>query len=155
MENFKTIHEPHKMVIGVECRTSNALDAAARDIPRLWERFYAEGILNKVPNKSSDDILVLYCDYEGDYTQPYSCVIGCSVTSLDRIPQGLVGKMIPASTFAIFRAVGDFPKSLITTWMTIWQSNLRRTYTGDYEIYKPQFSTAVSKEVDVLIAIEP
>ena len=153
MQNFTTIQKPAMMIIGIERRTSNDINAAPQDIPRLWQKFYADNVLSNIPNKASEEVIALYCDYEGDYTQPYSCVIGCAVTSLDEIPEGMVAKTIPASTFALFRTVGDFPKSLIDTWKAIWQSDLQRTYTGDYEVYGKAFTTGASQEVDVLVAL--
>jgi predicted transcriptional regulator YdeE len=154
MPNFTKVQKPRMMVIGIECRTSNDPNAGPKDIPQLWQRFYAENIQGKIPNKSSDEVIALYCDYEGDYTQPYSCVIGCRVDSLEQIPEGMVGKVVPESTFALYRAEGDFPKSLIDTWGNIWHSDLKRTYVGDYEVYGDKF-LETSKEVDVLVAIEP
>lgn len=153
MQNFTRVHKPRIAIIGIECRTSNDSNAGPKDIPLLWQKFYAENIQSKIPNKASDEVIALYCDYEGDYTQPYSCVIGCAVNSLDQIPEGMVGKVVPESTFALYHATGDFPKSLIDTWGNIWHSNLKRTYAGDYEVYGHKFS-ATSKEVDVLVAIE-
>ena len=154
MQNSTVIHKPLMMVIGIECRTSNDSHAGPQDIPRLWQKFYADDVLSKIPNKASEEVIALYCDYEGDHTQPYTCVIGCTVTSIEKIPSGMVGKVIPASTFAVFQAVGDFPKSLIDTWGNIWHSNLKRSYVGDYEVYGQRFITGTPKEVDVLIAIE-
>ncbi|NIA02561.1 MAG: AraC family transcriptional regulator [Nitrospirae bacterium] len=152
--NFTRVRKESMMVIGIEARTSNGSGAAAADIPKLWEAFYAKGVLSKIPNKVSDEVIALYCDYEGGYSQPYAFVIGCAVSSLDEVPEGLVAKTIPASTFAVFHVSGEFPKSLVETWGTIWQSSLQRTYVGDYEVYGKEFSTEAVKEVDVLVAIE-
>jgi predicted transcriptional regulator YdeE len=153
MQNFTIIHKPPMLVVGIECRTSNDSHAGPHDIPRLWQRFYAENVLGTIPNKASEEVIALYCDYEGDYMQPYSCVIGCAVTSLDEIPHGMVGKVVPASPFAVFQATGEFPQSLITTWGHIWQSDLKRTYAGDYEVYGEKFAAGNPKEIDVLVAI--
>lgn len=153
MQDFIIVEKPSMLVIGIECRTSNTSQAAPQDIPRLWQKFYADNVPSKVPNKASGEVIALYCDYEGDYTQAYSCVIGCPVTSLDEIPEGMVAKTVPASIFAAFRAVGEFPKTLVDTWGNIWRSTLPRTYTGDYEVYGERFSLEVP-EVDVLVAIE-
>jgi len=153
MKNFELIHKPSMLMIGIECRTSNDSNAAPHDIPRLWEKFYSEGMQSLIPNKASEEVIALYCDYEGDHTKPYTCLIGCPVRSLDQIPVGMVGKEIPASTFAVFHPAGEFPKSLIETWGAIWHSDLKRTYTGDYELYGPKFASP-SQEVDVLIAVE-
>jgi predicted transcriptional regulator YdeE len=51
--------------------------------------------------------------YEGDYTKPYSWILGCEVSSLDEIPEGLVGKVIPESKYAVFTTQGEFPQGLI------------------------------------------
>lgn len=155
MKNYTTIQKPSILVMGIECRTSNAPEAGPHDISKLWKRFYNEDILSKIPNKASNEVFALYCDYEGDYTQPYSLVIGCPVSSFDVIPEGMITKIIPSGSYAIFRAIGEHPKSVIETWGKIWQQpNLNRTYTGDYEVYGDKFISGSPKEVDVYIAIE-
>lgn len=142
------------MVIGIECRTSNAPEAGPHDIPKLWEKFFMEDVISKIPNKTSHEVFGLYCDYEGDYTAPYSLVIGCPVSSIDVIPKGMVAKTIPKGSYAIFRAIGEHPKSLIETWGNIWQQpKLDRTYTGDYEVYGTKFQES-PKEVEVYIAVK-
>lgn len=141
-------------VIGIECRTSNSPEDGPQDISRLWGQFYSEDIINKIPNKVSNEVIALYCDYEGDYTQPYSLVIGCSVTSLDNIPKGMVAKIIPGGSYAVFHAIGEHPNSLIETWGNIWEKDLDRTYTGDYEVYGERFVLELPKEVGVYIAIQ-
>lgn len=155
MKNHQVIQKPSIQVIGIECRTSNTLEAGPYDIPKHWEKFYKDDIMNRIPNKTSNEIIALYCDYEGDYTQPYSLVIGCQVSSIDDIPEGMVAKTIPSGSYAIFRAIGKHPNALIETWGHIWQqTNLKRTYTGDYEVYGDKFISASPKEVGVYIAIE-
>lgn len=154
MENYIVIQKPSMIVVGIECRTSNAPEDGPHDIPRLWGQFYSEKIVNQIPNKVSNEVIALYCDYEGDYTQPYSFVIGCPVGSVDNVPEGMVVKIIPAGSYAIFHAVGEYPTSLIETWGNIWNTELKRTYTGDYELYGDKFVSGSPKEVEVLIAIE-
>lgn len=154
MKDYTMVQKPSINVIGIECRTSNAPEAGPQDIPRLWGQFYSEGSIHKIPNKASEVIIALYCDYESDHTGPYSLVIGCPVTSLDTIPEGMVAKTIPAGSYALFRAIGEYPASLIATWGTVWQTKLKRTYTGDYEFYGEKFSSGSPQEVEVYIAIE-
>lgn len=155
MRSYEVIQKPSVVIMGIECRTSNAPEAGAHDIPKLWERFYNEGIIDLIPNKTSNEVVALYCDYDGDHTQPYSVVIGCPVNSLDLIPDGMVAKFIPVGSYAVFRAVGEYPASLIETWGNIWlEADLKRTYTGDYELYGDKFTSGSPKEVEVFIAIE-
>jgi len=153
MGNYSIIQRPAIMVVGITCRTSNAPEAGPVDIPRLWERFYKEVISNQIPNKLSNEVIALYCDYEGDHTKPYSMIIGCPVSSLESIPEGLVGKVIPTGSYAKFSAKGEHPNSLIETWGQIWQQELKRTYTGDYELYGEKFFSGSPTEVEVFIAV--
>lgn len=155
MENYTVVNQPSKILIGIECRTSNASDAGPLEIPKLWERFYREDIINQIPHKTSNDVIALYCDYESDHTNSYTIIIGCQVSFFDAIPHGMVAKIIPSSSYALFRAIGEHPKSLIETWGSIWQQTaLKRTYTGDYEVYGEKFNGESTKEVEVFIAIE-
>jgi len=66
----------------------------------------------------------------------------------------MVAKTIPASSYALFRAVGEQPASLIETWGNIWkQPNLKRTYVGDFELYGDKFVSGSPKEIEVYIGI--
>lgn len=154
MGSYEVVQKPPTLIIGIDCRTSNAPEAGPQDIP-MWGRFYGEDIVSRIPNKTSDEVIALYCDYEGDYTQPYSVVIGCPVSSIETIPEGMVAKTIPASYYAVFRAIGEHPKALIETWGNIWQQpNLERTYTSDFELYGNKFVSGSPKEVEVYIGVD-
>jgi predicted transcriptional regulator YdeE len=154
-KDYTTLKKPAFTIIGIGVKTSNNHDRGPSDISKLWERFITENIADKIPNKVSNDVVALYCDYEGDFTQPYTLVIGCPVNSTIRIPEGMVFKNVPESTYAVYSAFGEFPKCIIETWVKVWKSNLARTYTGDFELYGEKFLKGDPKEVEVLIAIEP
>jgi predicted transcriptional regulator YdeE len=155
MESYHLVRKEAVAIIGIECRTSNAPEAAPYDIPRHWDKFFREEIFNRIPNKASDSVIALYCDYEGDYTQPYSFVIGCPVNSTDEVPEGMAVKIIPAGPYAVFEAVGEFPQSVTDTWTKVWQQmEPERSYTGDYEIYKDLMATGLPNEIEVVIALK-
>ncbi len=151
---MERIEKPQIVVMGIECRTSNDPEVGPQQIGQHWQKFIQEGISNHIPNKTNDEVIALYCDYEGDYTSPYSFVIGCMVNSSDEVPEGMVVKTLPATTYAVFPVIGEYPKNLIETWGMIWQSNLKRTYSGDFEVYGEKFQQSEAKQVDVFIAIE-
>lgn len=154
LSEYEIVQKPAIHIIGITCRTSNGREAGPQDIPNLWGRFLSEGVFNRIPNKTGNEVIALYCDYEGDYTKPYSLIIGCAVSSINIIPEGMVAKTIPASSYAVFRAIGDHPKAIIETWGKIWkQSDLDRTYTGDFELYGDKFLSGSSNESEVFIAI--
>ena len=74
-----------KFFIGLELRTNNEECSSA--MPAHKERFFGENVVSKIPNKVNGNILALYTDYEGDYTQPYSWILGCEVSNLNEIPE--------------------------------------------------------------------
>lgn len=152
--SFSTITKPAFYVIGIVCRTTNKPDEGPIDIPKLWERFKNEEVYFRIPNKASDDVIGLYCDYESDHTGAYSLVIGCPVTSLENIPEGFVGKEVPESTYAVFPISGEFPQSLINAWGEVWNTPLNRTFSGDFELYGHKFMTSPSKDLELFIAID-
>lgn len=123
-------------VIGIQMKTTNEKGQASKDISRLWEKFRNEHILEKIPNKKSGDILALYSNYEGDYTQPYNYMICCEVTSIEDVPAGMTSIIIPTADYTILKSQGKFPDCLIKTWQDIWQSDLKRSYRYDFEVYK-------------------
>src|ERR1700733_309936 len=86
------VHQKEKLFIGFELRTNN--EECSLAMPAHKDKFFQEDIISKIPNKIDGNILALYTDYEGDQTQPYSWILGCEVTSLEHVPQGLVGKVI-------------------------------------------------------------
>lgn len=145
-------HQEEKLLIGLELRTNN--DECAFAMPTHKERFFKENIPSKIPNKINGDILALYTDYEEDYTKPYSWILGCEVSSLKQIPEGLVGKVIPASKYVVYTTKGEFPQGLIAAWQDIWKSNIPRSYTSDFEVYRSDFDPQRHPEVKIYIAIE-
>jgi predicted transcriptional regulator YdeE len=149
--NYVIEHQKEKFFIGLELRTDNKECSLA--MPAHKDRFFNEDTLSRIPNKINGDILALYTDYEGDETQPYSWILGCEVSNLDQVPEGLIGKIIPESRYAVFTTQGEFPQGLITAWQTIWKSNLPRSYTSDFELYRSDFDPQQNPEVKVYIAI--
>ena len=151
----KTISKDEIKIIGIELKTTNENGQAVKDIPKFWQKFYSENLKNQIPNKIDEEIFGLYIDYEKDFTKPYSFIIGCKVSSLDKIPQNMVSKTIPASKYEVFTVKGKFPDELLKTWQYIWSSDLKRTYTGDFEVYgKRFFNNPQNPEIDVYIAIK-
>jgi predicted transcriptional regulator YdeE len=141
-----------KFFIGLELRTNN--EECSLAMPAHKDRFFKENILSKIPNKIDGNILALYTDYEGDYTKPYSWILGCEVSSLDEVPEGLIGKVIPESKYAVFTTQGEFPHGLVAVWQDIWKSGLQRLYTSDFEVYQRDFDPQRNPEVKVYIAME-
>ena len=123
-------------VIGISVRTTNENGQSAKDIGGLWNKFMTEGILNKIPNKIDDTVYSIYTAYEGDHTKPYTTILGCKVENVDTIPNGMVAKTFKGGNYTKFVSKGDLTKGVVyETWLKIWNSDLDRTYTADFEDY--------------------
>ena len=155
VHNYTIVNKPQMIVVGIECRTSNDSDRAPIDIPKHWNKFFNEDVASRVPNKLSNDVIAVYCDYEGDYTQPYTLVLGYAVSSSDEVPEGMVFKSIPDGSYAHYRAIGEQPKTTVDTWVSIWLNNeLPRAYNADYEFYGEKYFSGNPQEVEIFIGIE-
>ncbi len=141
-------------VIGISVRTTNENGKSAQDIPALWVTFLGEGISNQIPNKVSGDLYCIYTDYEQDHTRPYTTLLGCRVSTLETIPEGMVGKTIESANYTKFVAKGDLAHGVVLdTWIKIWNSDLPRNYTADFEVYGPNAQNPENAEVTIFIAV--
>src|SRR3974377_552075 len=124
--NYKITTLPSFHLIGLPLRTTNENNQSMKDIGANWQRFYSENVISKIPNKVDDDgaggstsVLGLYTDYEGDYTKPYTLIIGCKVSSSHAITQShgmtkiLVSRTIPETKYAVFTAKGKMPDCIM------------------------------------------
>lgn len=142
-------------LIGISTRTTNQNNQASIDIGNLWGRFFAEEILNQIPHKVNNDIVVVYTDYKSNFTDAYTTIIGIEVNSLDNIPAGLVGREFSAEKWRKFIAKGEMPQAVVNTWMGIWKKDqeLNRKYSYDLEIYGEKSQKGAGSEVEVFIAV--
>lgn len=140
---MKEVHIAPFYLIGLAKRTSNQNNQAIKDIGSLWQQWGAEKLSEQIPNKISEEFCCVYTHYEGDYLAPYEVILGHQVSSLEFIPEGLVGHTVVgglaqqylAKAPALDQAVGK-------TWHSIWQSDLKRAYQSDFELYSLDFSQA-------------
>ncbi len=141
-------------VVGISVRTTNKNQQAAKDIPALWQRFMSEKIVEQIPNKSSDEFYAVYTDYESDHTKPYTTIIGCKVSEVNNIPEGLVSKKIEAPNYKKYLAKGNLTENVVyNKWLEIWEEDINRAYTSDYEVYGAKSSDPTNAEVEIFIGV--
>ncbi|MBS1571698.1 MAG: effector binding domain-containing protein [Ferruginibacter sp.] len=141
-------------IIGISTRTTNQNNQAQQDLEKLWGQFYSDNVFDKIPNKVSDNILAIYTDYKSDFTDEYTTIIGVPVSTLDEIPNGLIGREFKADNFKKFVAKGKMPNAVVNVWLDIWQKDkeLNRKYTYDFEVYGEKSQNGDNSEVEIYIA---
>jgi len=138
-------------IIGIAVRTTNANGQSGIDIPALWDRFISEGIADQIPDKVDRTVYSVYTEYEGDFTKPYTTVLGCNVNSLDIIPEGMKGIVIEKGTY--IKRTADLDK-VYEEWTKIWNADIPRVYTTDFEVYGDKAQNPEGPKVDIFIAVK-
>lgn len=146
---------PPFQVIGIHTRTTNANGQMGHDILELWKRFLGENIQSQIPHKADSTIYSVYTDYEGDFTKPYTVVLGCKVLNLNNIPDGMVGITVPEGEYTPFTAQGNLNEGAVfEAWSKIWKAPLNRTYLADFEVYGEKAQNPEDAEVDIFIGVQ-
>lgn len=146
--------EPFHLV-GISVRTTNENGQAAQEIGAMWEKFLSENLLDSIPDKVDSTIYSVYTEYEGDHTMPYTAILGCRVNSLENVPNGMVGKTIPGGNYVKTSAKGDLTQGLIVNeWHGIWDVDLDRAYTTDFEAFGEKARNPNDAEVDFYLAVK-
>ncbi|MDP8100894.1 GyrI-like domain-containing protein [Phocoenobacter atlanticus] len=82
-------------------------------------------------------------------------MLGCKVENTDVIPNGMVAKTIEDGNYEKFIAKGDLTKGAVyEAWAKIWNADLDRLYTADFEIYGEKAQNPTDAEVEILVAIK-
>ena len=142
-------------VIGIKARTTNENGQSAKDIGELWAKFLTEKIAEKIPNRVENSIFSIYTNYQGDFTQPYETILGCKVSSLRKIPEGMVGQEFEGGNYLKFVSKGSLNEGIVyKTWEGIWKSGINRTYSADFEVYGEKSQNRENAEVDIFVAVK-
>lgn len=127
---YEIVNLDKKIVVGIGGYTSNDDPNMGEMIGGLWKRFFGEGIYSNIKNRVNQYTIGLYSDYT---EQNYHVLTGVEVSKQDNID--LVSRVIPAGTYAKFRVHGNMETAVRSAWEKIWNMNLNRTFTGDFEEY--------------------
>lgn len=129
-------------VVGLTVRTTNDKEAGGQgEIPQLWQSVMQDDKLSQVPNRVSDDLVVVYSDYATDSSGEYNYTLGVQVTSADKVPDGFVVRKIQAGKYAVIQSDQGPPQQVIPAlWqkidqMTPQQLGGARAYKTDFETY--------------------
>ena len=158
----KIVDQPEFSIIGIQVRTSNAKEMTGQgDIPRQWNKFYKEGIADKIPNKVDSTIYAVYTNYASDYNGEYDFIIGMKISTASDVPPGMIVKKIPSGRFAIITsAKGPVEQVVPQTWQRVYsldeskQLGGARAYKADFELYDQRSQNPQDAQVDLYIGLK-
>lgn len=155
---YHTTTLPALTVVGKKIRTTNKNWQCMADINNLWDTIKTENVFHQINHPAQPfTILSVYTDYPSHFDameDDYSVIIGAVVTQTDVVPSDLVIKQIPAAKYAVFSAKGRFDTAIGAAWHQVWNSDIKRTFTSDFEWYDAASTNNEDSIVKVYIAIE-
>src|SRR5215469_6665097 len=148
-------------VIGIQVRTNNAKEAAGDGaLPQLWQRLFSEGILNQIPDKADQSIMVVYTNYASDWNGDYDYTLGAKVKSGTKAPAGTVSVTVPAGKYLEFESARGPGQTVVPqVWKQIWTyfqdpANFPRDYKADFERYGAM-SDPANVQAHIFIRVKP
>jgi len=146
-------------VIGIETRT-NAKEATSEGlIGKQWQRFFSEGIPQRIPNKIDSNFYAVYSHYASDHNGEYSFLIGAKVKEGTSPPSGMVAKRVRTGKYAVITSdKGPFPRVVPAAWMKIFsfedEGKVKRAYQTDFELYDERAKDPQNGQIDIYIGLK-
>ena len=134
-------------------KTTNEAGQSSIDCGNLWLKFEQEKYFEKIPGKLDDEVIAVYHEYEGDHTKPFSYFIGCKVSDDTNVPTKMESITVPKGVYKKFIAIGKMPDCIINVWRDIWDSDIRRAYHTDFEVYDKESKDGNNARVEIFISI--
>ena len=156
-------------VVGMEIATTLKSNWENRDIFHLWIRFQAR--MGEIANRIDPAVSYGIC---GDMSDPrpsasettedtrYNELVCVEVKDLDHVPEGMIGRIVPGRTYAVFTHKGPlFPNYLQQTYDYIygtWLPHSGQELDGgwDFELYDSRFANVddPASEFDIYVPIK-
>lgn len=133
-------------------KTTNQNKQSIKDCGELWQKFETEKIFDVIPKKLSNEVYAVYYDYEKDETTSFSYFIGCKVEENSETCKELEELIIPAQEYSKFTAKGIMTGCVTDVWNEIWNSDIRRKFGFDFEIYDERSQDWNNAEVAIYIS---
>lgn len=144
---YEIVNLKEKILVGLNDYTSNSDPKMGEIISGLWTNLYEGGVSQKIKNKSNEYSIGLYSDYTDE---GYEVTVGHEVFENENLDLAL--KIIPAGKYAKFAIHGNMNTVVYEAWNEIWNMDLKRTFTGDFEEYLN--SDCENADINIYIAIE-
>ncbi|NJO81104.1 MAG: GyrI-like domain-containing protein [Cyanobacteria bacterium RM1_2_2] len=149
----RRVQKTESYVMGIElCVANPTVSPLTAEVPKLWQRFAAEELLN-IPDPVQPEVLYgIYTDYSECHPRQCSVIVAVEVSSIDNPPENMVGICIPAADYLVFEAISTSSNAVAQVWQQIesyFTENFhdQRAFTTDFEQYDQQ-------QVKIYVAIK-
>ena len=155
----KKVHQEGFSIIGIEARTLHTLEMKGEGvIGKQWQKFFQEGVQQKIANRADSDLYAVYTDYATDRNGEFTFVIGLRVNAGATVPPGMVLKNVPAGDYALITSEkGPVAKVVVAAWQQVWaledKAQLARAYKADFELYDSRATDPQNSQVDLYVGL--
>lgn len=159
---YKIVIKEDFKVIGMEGKTS--CEDAKVKIPEIWKAFMPRS--EEIKNRVNDKVFYGVCEYDPAMKDNCNCcgefteLVCVEANSLDVIPEGMVGRVIPAAKYAVFTHKGPLA-NLPETYNYIYgpwkkDSDYEMAEADVFEYYDERFCCCheENSEFDIYIPIK-
>ena len=150
---YEIVEMPSKMMAGISVHTTNENMQAVNDIGKLWEEFWNKNIFSFTENKKNNKMYGVYTNYEGDHTKPYVFYACCEVKSKENNNCECSIILVPESKYAKFSIRGNYDECVEKLWSVIWETELDRKYTCDFEVYHNDGNNPENQLLEIYVAV--
>lgn len=116
-----------KQIYGKKVRTNNQNTDV---ILSLWEEFLSLNV--------KGDVYAVYSNYKSDFTEDYDLHIGTEEKFTNES-----NVIIPTGDYHVIDVDPTVPNAVYSAWVEIWNSDLNRAYTTDFEFYAKDGSVKI------------
>jgi len=103
----------------------------------------------------------LYYDYNFSESQSFTVLVACQVSTLDDVPDGMVGYTVPASRYAVFTTPqGNMNQIVKNGWQYIWEKWMaenpnQASFVCDFEEYDETAMNMEAAVVKLYLGLKP
>lgn len=130
----------------------------SNDLMELWKKFmHVEGEIPNQVAKTQYGVSYFSKDYEPKTMKGYNYFIGLEVSSLDKVPDGMLTHIVPPASYVVFDhhgSVEDIPKTyeyIYGPWMKA--SGSKPAESDTFEMYGERFDTPDDPVVEIWVPI--
>lgn len=122
--DYRIVEKPAFRVVGKALRVSTKDGENLRRIPQFWEECHRDGSHEQLAalaaqGRALGDVTLGICTDFAPNMEEFTYLIAAEGPQ-GAVPDGLVEKTIPATTWAVFEATGPMPDAIQTVWGRIW-----------------------------------
>jgi len=135
--------------IGVRTINSDELNPSSAKLPSLWQRFFRDGVLTRVPNQiPNSPVFGVYSHYESEASGFYTVTAGMAISGPPPSPSEFTTVDIKEGEYLVFEAKGPMPQAVIGAWMRVWtffekNEKIIRRFATDFEEYRSADEVAI------------